>query len=58
MFEDLLIEVGVNQLLKMLKDSKRARKFQTVMLKVFASIARAYKTEQEFHAVAEKELNA
>ncbi len=58
MFEDTMIDMGVSVMLRMLKDSKRARKWQKVMLKVFGAIARAYKSEQEFHDTADKELNS
>lgn len=55
--EDTFIQMGVTLILSMLKDGKRAKKWQRVMLKVFGAIAATYRTEKEFHQVAEVELN-
>lgn len=56
--DDLLIDMGITVMLRMLKDGKRARKWQRAMLKVFSAIAKAYRTEQEFHEAAEAGLNS
>jgi len=57
MWDDFVIDMGVAALLRMLKDGKKAKKWQRAMLKVFGAIAAAYRTEQEFHQAADRELN-
>ena len=58
MYTDLLIEAGVNLFIDALKDTKKARRWQELALKVFAAIARTYRLQQDFHETANKELNS
>lgn len=53
-----LAGLAVNMLLQVLEDATLAKKMQPAMLKVFKTIARVYKSQQDFHDAAEKELNS
>ena len=51
--EEIVIELGINAVLKMLKSKANASKWRRVMLKIFRAIAVQYKDDQEFQTVAQ-----
>lgn len=51
-----MIPLAINTLIQIARDPKTHGKWRKALLKVFREIARAYKNDAEFTAVAEEEL--